>query len=58
MNEYLSNWKTTAPGVALLALAVLEFLGVRIPGVPNDPGVLIMQGLAGLGLVAAKDANK
>ena len=58
MNHILDNWKTTAPGVVLLVLAALEVVGVKIPGVPSDPGTLIMQGLAGLGLIAAKDANK
>ncbi len=54
MKSVLANWKTTIAGLALFALAGLEMIGVRVPGVGDNPTTLIT---AGLGLLFAKDAN-
>jgi len=57
LETYLTNWRTTAAGLTLIGLAILEIAGVKIAGLPSDPGALIVQGLAGLGLIVAKDAH-
>ena len=54
----IKNWKTSAAGVALLALAALEYAGVSVPGVTASPSTLIAEALAALGLIAAQDAGK
>ena len=52
MNAILTNWQTSLPGIALLVQAIYEMIVTKTIDVD-----LIMRGLAGLGLVAAKDWN-
>ena len=58
-NYFVNNWRTTATGVAMLALVGLHYVGINIPGVaiPSDPGAQIAMILSALGLVSAKDGG-
>lgn len=58
-NYFVNNWRTTASGLAMLAIVGLHYLGISIPGVvvPNDPSSQIGMILGALGLLAAKDGS-
>jgi hypothetical protein len=51
----LSNWKTTVPGIVLLATGALGYFGVSVPGIAVDPMTAIFAGVAA---IFAKDATK
>ena len=51
MMRFLRNWKTTVPGIGLILTGVGSIAGGQI-----EAGVA--QIMAGLGLVAAKDADR
>ena len=54
-NTFLTSWKTTAGGVATIALGALTtFVGVKIPGFNMDFGSAL---IAGMALIAAKDGD-
>lgn len=56
LKNIAANWKTTAAGVGVIALAVLGVFGVHIPGVsPLELGQAIV---VGGGLILAKDGGK
>jgi hypothetical protein len=56
LSHISANWKTTASGVGLLALAALHtFAGVDVPGIPAmDFGTALP---LSIGLIFAKDGN-
>lgn len=55
----IKNWKTSAAGIALLGLAGLKLAGVDVSAITSmSTGSLILTGLAGVGLLAAKDASQ
>lgn len=54
MEILLKSWKTSAAGVALIAIAALKMVGVEIPGFETAPGALL---IGGLGLILGKDFN-
>jgi hypothetical protein len=58
-NYFVNNWRTTASGVALLAIVGLHYAGINVPGlaIPSDPGAQLAMVLSALGLVAAKDGS-
>lgn len=51
------NWRTSLAGVVMLAVGAASAAGVHVAGVDvtGDPLSLIV---TGIGLIAAKDANK
>jgi hypothetical protein len=53
-----SNWKTTLLGVCTIVVTVASALKVYLAGggIP-DLGIVISSVTAGIGLIAAKDAN-
>ena len=53
MASLIVNWKTTAAGIGLLALAVADALGKG----PNGPGAAWAELMAAFAAFAAKDAN-
>jgi hypothetical protein len=55
MQAFLANWKTTATGAAILAIAALHtFAGLNIPGALDFSAALPVA----LGLMFASDATK
>lgn len=55
MNQMLTNWRSSAGGAVLIAIAVLHLaLGVDVPGFTMDPGAAIAAGIA---LLMSKDAH-
>lgn len=55
LKNALTNWRTTAPGVALIGIGLFESLtGLHIPGFTMDAGPAIA---AGIGLIMARDSS-
>ena len=57
----MKNWKTTATGIVAVAVAVLSAVKSVIdndPATVLDIGTTIAAITAGIGLIAAKDAEK
>lgn len=53
MTALLLNWRTSAGGAVLIAVAMLHMLfGIDVPGFTMDPGAAIAAGVA---LLMAKD---
>jgi len=53
MQSILTNWRTSAGGVILIAIGVFELAAnVHVPGFQMEPGAAIV---AGLSLLMAKD---
>jgi hypothetical protein len=57
MSFNLSNWKTTASGVATILTAVADIVHGISSGSPVNWNVDVTAILAGLGLLFAKDAS-
>ena len=49
--SFLTGYKTFIIGAVMMALGVLELLGIMIPGMTGDPVALIG---AGLGMITAR----
>lgn len=55
MNPILTNWRTSAGGVILIAIGVAELVaGVHVPGFTMEPGAALA---AGISLLMAKDGG-
>ncbi len=53
MTALLNNWKTSTAGAVVIALGVMHYFGVTVPGFTMDIGPAIT---AGIGLIFAHDA--
>jgi hypothetical protein len=57
-SSLLTNWKTTVGGVALIAIAGLQMIGVSIPGIGHvDFGTSLVAMITGVIGLVAKDSN-
>lgn len=57
MKSFLTNWKTTATGVGMIAAGLLSVLGIKVPGMTVDPSTAGPLILTGVGLLFSKDGN-
>lgn len=58
MKSFLANWKTTAGGLATLALGVMSLFGIKVVGSASiDPQTALGMITGGLALIFAKDGN-
>lgn len=58
LSSLLTNWKTTLGGVALIAISVLQMLGVNIAGIAHvDFGTSVVSLITGVIALVAKDSN-
>jgi len=53
----MSNWKTTTAGIGAILVAVGTVVGAIAHGTPVDWSTAIAAIMAGIGLIAAKDAK-
>ena len=54
----MNNWKTTCAGIGAILVAVGTVIGALAHGTPVDWTSCIAAVMAGIGLIAAKDAPK
>jgi hypothetical protein len=54
----MNNWKTTCAGIGAILVAVGTVVGAIAHGTPVDWSTAIAAIMAGIGLIAARDAGK